>query len=43
MPIFSSESTRASDPRITQANRRIEVIEARIEDERRKAGCWAWR
>ena len=32
------ESTRADDPRITQANRRIEVIEARIEDERRKLG-----
>lgn len=32
------ESTRASDPRITQANRRIAVIEARIADERRKLG-----
>ena len=32
------ESTVASDPRITQAERRIEVIEARIEDERRKLG-----
>ena len=32
------ESTRASDPRITQAERRIEVIQARIEDERRKLG-----
>ncbi len=35
------ESTRASDPRITQAERRIEVIEARIEDERRKLGVGA--
>lgn len=32
------ESTVASDPRITPAERRIEVIEARIEDERRKLG-----
>lgn len=32
------ESTRSSDPRITQANRRIAVIEARIDDERRKLG-----
>ena len=32
------ESTRADDPRITQADRRIEVIEARIEGERRKLG-----
>ncbi len=32
------ESTRASDPRITQADLRIEVIEARIADERRKLG-----
>ena len=32
------ESTVASDPRISQAERRIEVIEARIEDERRKLG-----
>lgn len=32
------ESTRETDPRITQAERRIAVIEARIEDERRKLG-----
>ena len=32
------ESTRSSDPRITQANRRIEVIEVRIAEERRKLG-----
>ncbi|MDJ0638693.1 MAG: hypothetical protein QNJ20_07660 [Paracoccaceae bacterium] len=32
------ESTRTSDPRITQAELRIEVIEARIRDERRKLG-----
>ncbi len=32
------ESTRATDPRITQAELRIEVIEARIADERRKLG-----
>ena len=32
------ESTRESDPRITQADLRIAVIEARIEDERRKLG-----
>jgi capsular polysaccharide transport system permease protein len=32
------ESTLDSDPRITQAERRIAVIEARIEDERRKLG-----
>lgn len=32
------ESTRASDPRITQADRRIAVIETRIEDERQKLG-----
>lgn len=32
------ESTRDTDPRITQAERRIDVIEARIEDERRKLG-----
>lgn len=32
------ESTRASDPRLTQADRRITVIEARIADERRKLG-----
>jgi capsular polysaccharide transport system permease protein len=32
------ESTRESDPRITQADRRIAVIEARIADERRKLG-----
>ena len=32
------ESTLDSDPRITQADRRIAVIEARIEDERRKLG-----
>lgn len=32
------ESTRESDPRITQADRRIVVIEARIEGERRKLG-----
>lgn len=30
------ESTRDSDPRITQVQRRINVIEARIEEERRK-------
>lgn len=32
------ESTRESDPRIRQAERRIAVIEARIADERRKLG-----
>ncbi|MEM9426992.1 MAG: hypothetical protein AAGA06_09855 [Pseudomonadota bacterium] len=32
------ESTGPGDPRITQANLRIEVIEARIADERRKLG-----
>lgn len=32
------ESTRETDPRITQAERRIAVIEARIADERRKLG-----
>ena len=32
------ETTRASDPRITQANRRIEVIEARIASEKRNLG-----
>ena len=32
------ESTRASDPRITQAERRITVIQARIKDERRNPG-----
>ncbi|NNE78995.1 MAG: sugar transporter [Silicimonas sp.] len=32
------ESTRSNDPRITQADRRIAVIEARIDDERRKLG-----
>jgi len=32
------ESTVQNDPRITQAERRIEVIEARIDDERRKLG-----
>ncbi|MCV6594286.1 MAG: sugar transporter [Silicimonas sp.] len=32
------ESTRVSDPRITQAERRIAVIEARIEEERGKLG-----
>lgn len=32
------ESTRADDPRITQAELRVEVIEARIADERRKLG-----
>lgn len=32
------ESTRPSDPRITQADRRIAVIESRIEGERRKLG-----
>lgn len=32
------DSTRASDPRIVTANRRIEAIEARIEDERLKLG-----
>lgn len=32
------ESTRESDPRITQAERRVAVIEARIEGERRKLG-----
>ena len=32
------ESTRATDPRITQGERRIAVIEARIKDERRNLG-----
>ncbi|MDF1726208.1 MAG: capsule biosynthesis protein [Sulfitobacter sp.] len=32
------DTTRANDPRITQATRRIEVIEARIASERRKLG-----
>lgn len=32
------ESTRDNDPRILQANRRIDVIEARIKDERRNLG-----
>jgi capsular polysaccharide transport system permease protein len=32
------ESTRESDPRITQADRRIAVIETRIQGERRKLG-----
>lgn len=32
------ESTRATDPRIANANRRIAAIEARIEDERQKLG-----
>ncbi len=32
------DTTRANDPRITQANRRIEVINARIASERRKLG-----
>lgn len=32
------ESTRDSDPRILQADRRIAVIQARIDDERRKLG-----
>lgn len=32
------DTTRANDPRITQANRRIEVIKARIASERRKLG-----
>ncbi len=32
------ESTRADDPRITQADLRVTVIEARIADERRKLG-----
>ena len=32
------ESTRAADPRLKQADRRIAVIEARIADERRKLG-----
>ncbi|MEM9797842.1 MAG: capsule biosynthesis protein [Pseudomonadota bacterium] len=32
------EQTRTSDPRIAQAERRIEVIEARIAEERRKLG-----
>ena len=32
------ETTRDTDPRIAQAERRIEVIEARIADERRKFG-----
>lgn len=32
------DSTRASDPRITQADLRIKVIEARIEEERRNLG-----
>jgi capsular polysaccharide transport system permease protein len=31
-------TTRDSDPRVTQARRRIEVIETRIEEERRKLG-----
>jgi len=33
-----SNSTRESDPRIEQAKRKIEVIQARIQDERRKLG-----
>ena len=32
------ESTRSNDPRITQAERRIEVIQVRIAEERRKLG-----
>lgn len=32
------DTTRESDPRVLQANRRIEVIEARIQEERRKLG-----
>ncbi len=32
------QTTRASDPRISQAERKISVIEARIEDEKRKLG-----
>jgi capsular polysaccharide transport system permease protein len=32
------ETTRASDPRITRAERRVRVIEMRIDDERRKRG-----
>jgi capsular polysaccharide transport system permease protein len=32
------ETTRAGDPRIAQADRRIRVIEVRIEDEKRKLG-----
>ena len=32
------DSTRATDPRIANANRRIAAIEARIEDERQKLG-----
>jgi capsular polysaccharide transport system permease protein len=32
------ETTRSSDPRIARAERRIKVIEARIDDERRKRG-----
>ena len=35
------ESTRESDPRITQADLRIAVIQARIADERRKLGVGA--
>lgn len=32
------ETTRANDPRVTQAERRVAVIEARIAEERRKRG-----
>ncbi len=35
------ETTRASDPRLAQANRRIAVIEARIVEERRNLGVGA--
>lgn len=34
-----STTARASDPRVEQAERRIEVIQARIDDERRKFGA----
>jgi capsular polysaccharide transport system permease protein len=33
-----SQTTRTQDPRISQADRRVKVIEARIADERRKLG-----
>ncbi len=33
------ETTRETDPRVTQAERKIDVIEARIADERRKFGA----
>ena len=35
------QTTAASDPRITQAERRVEVIEARMAEERRKLGIGA--